>query len=374
MTFEKDLDKFKESTNSENPYLKYNLLNNPFPGVGEEPTEVLSNQEVVKELFFNKIRGFGENTGNLTIRGVNGAGKTNILYYFDAFLKEAKKRKILPQILYSIYVVAQEEDYSYLHSEIVEKLVNATIGELLEALDKKKLLESLKDEEKHLGYILNNIQNVGLFSLFSEDKLYYFKKWLKGQKLSIHERKVLPAIKDDITNSTLAIKYLSAYINILIKAELCTGIVILIDELEHLFTTLSKAKQSTYASDVRHLADTLSKNSLLVFAITPGNKNLEDYPALVRRMGEDVELQAIEDSNKATEYVADYLSFGREKYALKSGEKLGKEQMYDITPLSVEIINQIFEELSSEAAEVVIPGRFLPRIRAAMIEVVETKE
>lgn len=54
MTFEKDLDKFKESTKLENPYLKYKLLSNPFPSVGEEPTEVLSNQEIVKELFLTK--------------------------------------------------------------------------------------------------------------------------------------------------------------------------------------------------------------------------------------------------------------------------------------------------------------------------------
>jgi hypothetical protein len=372
MTLENDLDQFRESSQLENPYLKHNLLSNPFPNVGEPPTEVLSNQKIVKDTFFKKIKEFGEDTANLTIRGVNGAGKTNILYYFDAFLKEAKKRKILPKILYSIYVVAQEDDYTHLHSEIIEKLIDATIGELIEALNKKGLLESLNDEEKHLGYILKNIQNMDLFSLFSEDRLYYFKKWLKGHKLSIVERRVLPAIKDDIANSTLAIKYLSAYINILVKAELCDGIVILIDELEHLFTNISKAKQSAYASDVRHLADTLFKNSLLVFAITPGNKNLGDYPALVRRMGEEVELQSIENSDEAKEYVEGYLGFGRKKYSLKSEEPLSKEQMCDITPLSIEIINQIFDEMSSN--EIVIPGHFLPRIRAAMAEAVEPKE
>ncbi len=374
MTFEKDLDEFKEIAQLENPYLKHKLLSNPFPNVGDEPTEVLSNQKIVKDIFFKKIKEFGEDTANLTIRGVNGAGKTNILYYFDAFLKEAKRRKILPKNLYSVYVVSQEDDYTYLHSEIVEKLIDISIGELFEALNKEAFLKPLNDEEKHLSNILRDVQNVDLFSLFSEDRMYYFKKWLKGHKLSIAERRVLPAIKDDISNSTLAIKYLSSYINILIKTGLCNGVVILIDELEHLFTTLSKAKQSIYASDVRHLADTLSKNSLLVFAITPGNKNLGDYPALVRRMGEDAELQSIENINNAKEYVEDYLGFARKKYILKYGEALNEEQMCDITPLSIEKISQIFDELSESDSEVVIPGRFLPRIRAVMTEVVETKE
>lgn len=383
MSIRRDLDLFDIHKEAENPYEKYFLRENPFPGEGETRFDVCSDQDILKKEFVSVLMNFQKETKRLRINGRTGAGKTNILKYFELLTNTARSLRHIGD-LYPIYVQRPGESYFDLHEHIVHELTALFLRDLYKGIRSE-------DNESETNASSNMLSEVMLavtqsramrFALEEENKKVILVRWLKGKKLAASEKKQLlphgPPLPD-ITSSAMGIRLLEEFLGLLRKHSLCEGIVLLFDEFEEIFEVLNRARQSRYAQDLRHLFDTLQESVFFVTATTPEPRDLGQYPAVSRRLGKTMELQPITDSAVATDYVKDYLITGREKYmaGARAGEnppdtpRLDKE---DLAPLTQDDVDRVFSSLKAETEEGkldVLPGYYLPRLREQTKKIVE---
>ena len=225
------------------------------------------------------------------------------------------------------------------------------MGDLLKTLQSDpekldKLLKEIKPASELLAAIKAIVGRSGtLITVYGERQEDIFVRWLKGQKLSITDKKLLTdtmaqdrGIRSDITSASLAIRFLDGLLAVLKELGLCDGIVLLFDEFEEIFEGLTRSRQSRYAQDLRHLFDTLKESVFFVIATVPEPKDLAQYPAIERRLGNTVALQPIDSVELAINYVLDYLNSGRDKYEtyLKENPKInlmGKDALEKLEPL-----------------------------------------
>ena len=386
MTLKKDLSLFEADPEELNPYEKCFLLKNPFPGYGETVFDVCTNQEVIKKDFAHILQNFSSEVKRLRINGENGAGKTNILRYFERLTDEARRSKRIKNF-HPIYVYAPGESYFDIHEQIVDKLAESFLGDLLNTLKSNsnqidRLLSKVKPASELLTVIRAITQSTTM-SLFPQEERQKdtFIRWLKGQKLAAVDKKLLThdgISPTDITSSSLAMRFLYGLLVVLKELDLCDGIVLLFDEFEEIFEELTRARQSRYAQDLRHLFDTLKESVFFVVATTPEPRDLGQYPAIERRLGEPVKLQPIDSLELAIDYVSDYLNSGRDKYDtyLKEHEKQPEKSRPDrLEPLKREIVEQEYLSLQREVEKAkfdVLPGYFLPKMRERIKQKVES--
>ena len=128
---------FGDDPQKPNPYEKYFLLENPFPGRGETPgrggtsSDVCTDQDELKKEFVYSLQNFSSDAKRLRINGGSGAGKTNILRYFEKLTNEARRKKRIKN-LYPIYVSAPGEIYYDIHGQIIDRLSELFLGDLFE--------------------------------------------------------------------------------------------------------------------------------------------------------------------------------------------------------------------------------------------------
>ena len=386
MTLKEDLSSlFEVDPEEPNPYEKYFLLENPFPGYGETVFDVCTNQEIIKENFRDVLQSFSLEAKRLRINGENGAGKTNILRYFEQLTNEARRSKRIKNF-YPIYVYVPGESYFDIHGQIVDKLAESFLDDLLNTLQSypnqiNALLSKVKPASELLT-VIRTITQPSTIPLFPQEERQKdtFIRWLKGQKLSAVDKKLLAhngISPTDITSSSLAMRFLYGLLVVLKELDLCDGIVLLFDEFEEIFEGLTRSRQSRYAQDLRHLFDTLKESVFFVIATVPEPRDLAQYPAIERRLGNTVELQSIDSLDLAIEYVLDYLNSGRDKYEADSDmpeEQLEEDRPQQLGPLTPEIVEEEYLSLKKEVEEAglaVLPGYFLPRMRELLKQKVE---
>ena len=385
MTLKNDLSLFGVKPEELNPYERHLLLENPFPGHGETGFDVCTGQDTIKKAFVYRLQKFSSDAKRLCINGENGAGKTNILRYFERLTDEARRSRHIEN-LYPIYVYAPEESYFDIHGQIVDKLAESFLGDLLNTLQAdSSQIDALSSEVKPAVELLRVIKAItqptqSAFLRQAERQEDALIRWMKGQKLSASDKKLLaydgtpPA---EITNSSLAIRFLNGLLTVLKELNLCDGIVLLFDEFEEIFEGLTRARQSRYAQDLRHLFDMLKESVLFVIATVPEPKDLAQYPAIERRLGNTVELQPIDSLELAIAYVSEYLDSGRDRYEThpKTDEKQGKrERPNGLEPLTQEDVEAEYLSLKEEVEQAqltVLPGYFLPRMRERIKQIVE---
>ena len=385
MTLKKDLSLFEVEPEEPNPYEQHFLLENPFPGYGETNFNVCSDQDAIKKEFVQILGTFSSETKRLRINGKNGAGKTNILRYFERLTNEARRSKLIKNF-YPIYVYAPGGSYFDIHGQIVDKLERTFLGDLLNRLRSNpnqidKLLSKVKPANELL-MVIKAITQPTAMSLFSQEERQKdtFIRWLKGRKLPAVDKKLLAydgISPVDITSSSLAVRFLYGLFVVLKELDLCDGIVLLFDEFEEIFEGLTRSHQSQYAQDLRHLFDTLKESVFFVIATVPEPRDLAQYPAIERRLGNTVELQPIDSLDLAIEYVLDYLNSGRDKYEADSEipeEQLEEDRPQQLEPLTSEIVKEEYLSLKKEVEKAefdVLPGYFLPKIRERTNQIVE---
>lgn len=386
MTLNKDVSSLFDEKRK-NPYKKHFLLANPFPGYGEIASDVCTDQDALKKEFASILQDFSTEAKRLRINGGNGAGKTNILRYFERLTDEARGRKRIHN-LRPIYVYAPGESYLNIHEQIVDKLAGFFLNDLIVTLQSeaslvKTLSSKVKSANKLLG-VISAITQHSMMTLFPDEERQKdtFIRWMKGQKLTAADKKLLTTYEGtppvDIANSSLAMRFLHGFLEVLKELNMCDGIVVLFDEFEEIFEGLTRSYQSRYAQELRHLFDILNESVFFVIATVPEPKDLAQYPAIERRLGTTVELQPIDSPELAIDYVLDYLNSGRNKYEtyLKENKKKSENPRPDgLKPLTQEIVKEEYCLLKKEveAAELnVLPGHFLPKIRERMRQIVES--
>ncbi len=382
MALEKDLSLFKARPEELNPYEEVFLLENPFPGSAEPKSDVCTDQDAVKKKFIYSLQNFSSTSKRLRINGRTGAGKTNILQYFERLTDEARLSKLIKN-LHPIYVSEPGESYFKVHGQIVDKLAGSFLTDLVNKLQvNKNLISELSQTVKTSSEFLKVIKAIAQptqtsLSGSEERQKDAFIRWIKGQqKLTAADKNLLTDAGNppvDITSSSLAMRFLYGFLEILKELNMCNGIVLLFDEFEEIFEGLTRSHQARYAQDLRHLFDILSESVFFVIATTPEPRDLEQYPAIERRLGEPVELQPIDSLELATDYVTDYLNSGRNKFE-KEKKRHESNRPDGLEPLTREIVEEEYLLLKQEveaSGENVLPGYFLPKIRERMRQIVE---
>ena len=385
MTLQKDLSRFAGESEEINPYEKHSLRKNPFPGYGETVSDVCTDQDLIKDKFVDVLQNFSSETKRLRINGETGAGKTNILRYLERLTDEARRSGCIKKV-YPIYINTPDESYFDIHEQIVDKLSELFLGDLLKVLQSTpQKIGALSKEIKTASELLMAIKTlVGhgdtLFSIYSERHEHTFIRWLKGQKLAAADKKLLTYDATslvDIASPSLAVRFLHGLLEVLKALNLCDGIVLLFDEFEEIFESLTRSRQSRYAQDLRHFFDTLKESVFFVIATIPEPRDLSQYPAIKRRLGVPEKLQPIVSDKMAIDYVFDYLTEGRNKYEanLKTSEKQGERSRLDrLKPLTEDDVKQEYRVLKQEVEKAkldVLPGYFLPKMRERIKQIVE---
>lgn len=387
MTLKKDLSLFGVESEELNPYEKYFLLENPFPGYGETGFDVCTDQNDIKKTFVYTLMNFSTEAKRLRINGENGAGKTNILSYFEQLAGEARRNKLIGN-LRSIYIYIPGESYFDIHGQIVDKLTGFFLNDLFETLKlKPSLITELSLKVKPASELLKVIKTIiqptqMSISSLEERQKDVFIRWLKGQqKLSAADKELLTDSGEspvDITSSSLAIRFLQGFLTVLKELNLCDGIILLFDEFEEIFEGLTRSRQSRYTQDLRHLFDMLKESTFFVIATIPEPRDLGQYPAIQRRLGDPVELKPIDNPKVAINYVWDYLNSGRSKYETylkEQGKQNESKRPKGLAPLTEDDVKDVYCSLKEEvdAAKLnVLPGYFLPKIRERMQQIVES--
>ena len=384
MTLEKDLARF-QSKPGDNPYKRYFLLENPFPGSGETDFDVCTDQDAIKGRFVSILQDFPLTAKRLRINGESGAGKTNILRYFERLTDKARRSRRIGS-LHPIYISNPGESYFDIHGQIVDRLSELFLRDLLRILQSTsgkigELSEEIKPASEILTAIRSLVEESELFSIYSERREEAFVRWLKGQKLLSADKRLLATHTgislSDITSPSLAMRFLNGLLGVLKALGLCDGIVLLFDEFEEIFEGLSRPRQARYAQDLRHFFDMLKESVFFIIATIPEPKDLGLHPTIERRLGDPMDLQPIDTPELAIDYVSDYLNSGRDKYAayLKEHDKEVKlPRPEGLEPLTEEIITKEHHSIKQKAEEVqldVLPGYFLPRMREWVKEKVE---
>lgn len=383
MALEKDLSLFEARPEELNTYEEVFLLENPFPGSGEPESDVCTDQDAIKKKFVYTLQNFSSTSKRLRINGRTGAGKTNILQYFERLTDEARLSKRIKN-LHPIYVSAPGENYFNVHGQIVDKLAGSFLTDLVSKLQvNQNLINELSQTIRTASEFLKVIKAIAQPTQMSlsgseERQKDAFLRWLKGQqRLTATDKKLLTDAGDppvDITSSSLAMRFLYGFLEILKELNMCNGIILLFDEFEEIFEGLTRSHQARYAQDLRHFFDILNESVFFVIATTPEPKDLAQYPAIERRLGEPVELQPIDSLELATDYVTDYLNSGRDKFEADK-KRPQSNRPSGLEPLTREIVEEEYLSLKQEVeatGENVLPGYFLPRMRERMRQIVES--
>ena len=386
MTLKQDLSLFGAKSEELNRYETHFLLENPFPGHGETGFDVCTDQNTIKEKFVYTLTHFSDASKRLRINGKTGAGKTNILKYFEQLTDEARRNKLINNLYPIYYVYTLGEDYFNIHEQIIDKLAGFFLTDLVIKLKSEPcLIETLSSEIKPASELLTVIKTIVKpvqisYSPQEERQKDAFIRWLKGQKLTSEDKDLLTDAGTqpvDINSPSLAMRFLYGWLVVLKKFNLCDGIVLLFDEFEEIFEVLTRSQQSRYAQDLRHLFDMLKEFIFFVIATTPEPRDLAQYPAIERRLGDPVELQPINDFKLARNYVSDYLNSGRNKYEIYLKEQRQQNERNrpnGLKPLTEDDVKTEYLALKKElkkAELAVLPGYFLPRMRERMRQIVE---
>ena len=378
MTLMKDLSLFGAEPQELNPYEKYFLLKNPFPGHGETSSDaVCTDQDELKKEFVYRLKNFSTDAKRLRINGESGAGKTNILRYFERLIDEARREKRIKN-LYPIYVSNPGELYYDIHGQIIDRLSELFLGDLFELLKSNpEKIDALSKNIRSASEFLEVIKTLvkpNLFIIYGERHKDALIRWLKGQKLPAADKKLLTGEKpiSDITSPSLAIRFLNGLLAVLKELGLCDGIILLFDEFEEIFEGLTRSRQSRYAQSLRHLFDTLKESVFFVTATIPNPRDLASYPAIERRLGEALAIQAIDSPKLAINYVSDYLNNGRDKFKERGNQpNLSPDDLMPLTKEDVEEEYSLLKKEVEEAELYVLPGYFLPRMKERIKRIVE---
>ena len=383
MTLRDDLDLIEVESDDFNPFEKHYLMDNPFPGYGETRLDVCFNQKNLKQKFVSVLRNFPQGSKRLLITGKNGAGKTNILRYFELLTDEARRERRIKN-LHPVYVQDPGDSFFSLHEQIINKLEASLLGDLFAKLKLEQSPLSFHQQTDELMRVVKAVVDPGAvpYGPQEERKIDAFIRWLRGEKLPPSYKKLLtidglpPA---DITSTSLAIRYLDGLLELLNKHDLCDGIVLLFDEFEEIFEDLPRSRQSRYAQDLRHLFDTLIEPVFFVIATTPNPEDLRQYPAIERRLGEPMALEPIDTIELAIDFVLAYLTSERDNYEMtmkERGAQLTEDRPVYLEPLTEEKVKEVYLNLKEKADTFefdVLPGFFLPQIREEIRLIVESR-
>lgn len=380
----------------ENPYEDFFLLSNPFPIIGEF-CGICVDQKEVKEKFKQELREFNRNvqTRIMTMIGSTGAGKTNLLRFLEQTLKSWREpnpeNKAITD-LFTVYVDRPQGNYLEIHRQIISQFGAMFFAKFFSIVRQRKinlpkLPAELPGTNPELIRALVHIaqRDSGQLTLLTPDQTFsphepqsyrILDSWLQGIKLTAEEKKLLGNVSAEVgKSSTVAIKFLSDLVKIFLHVGIFKGVIILIDELEEVFSGLTPSSQAQYAQDLRNLFDSHPSGIVFVVATAPIAERLQQIsPALQRRLGKGVQIAPISDEDVALEYARAYIHWGRNEYQKKANREVrfpdnwpdSDKPYYPLTKVKVkEVYNKLRDTYGPEN---VIPGGLLPELNLLLYQ------
>ena len=133
---ERDLDLFRKDLKQpaeESIWHKHCLLRNPFPGSREIIPDVCVSQKEVKDGFRQRLVAcYNDKRGDsLHIVGDTGAGKTNILRYYETLINRLRVAGLTPG-LFPIYVSHPGDTFLEVHNQMVSVIAQWFFIDLFE--------------------------------------------------------------------------------------------------------------------------------------------------------------------------------------------------------------------------------------------------
>ena len=234
--FESDLAQIRQSVKSSDPisvWHKYYLLGNPFPEARGVIQKVCVNQTAVKNAFSDKLGEHynGQTGGTLFINGDTGAGKTNILKYFEALVDSARTAGYTPD-LYPIYICQPGDTFFEVHQQVLNQVEQHLFLNFFERV--REVPEEFEQAVEKLAInqpLASAIRYVAQQSLLDMDfdkrevlpkRIENFQRWLSGGKQLSAAAKKEMQVPYDLDSSSVAVKTLSDLV-VLIKHLGCTN-------------------------------------------------------------------------------------------------------------------------------------------------------
>jgi hypothetical protein len=363
------------------PYAGFSLPFNPFPAAGQFIPGICVNQERIKQELVRTLREFYADgrARRMIITGRTGAGKTNLLRFFEQQFREWREPHAdRPTItdLYSIFVREPHGSYMEVQRQIVSQVGALFFTEFYEAvrggkIDLASLPADLPGTSPELIRILDHVYRPHMqMPLFGPDlqSLRVLDNWLQGVKIGTAEKRQLGGASVDIGKSaTVAIRFLADLIRIFYHAKLFRGLIVLFDEFESILSGLSRIDQARYAQDLRNLFDSLPEGIVFVIGTTPINEYLAPIsPALARRLGEGISIEPISTEDLALEYARAYIQLGRTSFEKQMDRQVilpeaCPEEDRPYYPLTRAMVIEVYGAIQVAQGSVV-PGDFLPEL------------
>lgn len=364
-----------------NPWVNFSLLSNPFPDVGQFIPGICVNQDKIKREFVRTLLEFyqDERSRRMIILGSTGAGKSNLLRFFEQELREWHEPSPGKQTitdLFTFFVDQPQGGYFEIHRKIISELGAMFFTRFFESVQCGKVsLAKLSTEisgiSPELIRVLESMASDGSrqLSLWPEPRsLRLLEEWLQGAKLPAAEKKQLGGVSVEVGKSTtIAIKFLADLVKVFRYAKLFRGLIVLFDEFENILSGLSLTRQVQYAQDLRNLFDSLDEGIVFVIATAPVSNNLQRIsPALYRRLGEGVPIEPIQDEEVALAYARAYTQLGREAFKNETSCEIDlpadcPEVDRPYYPLTCATITDVYQKIRDRYSDV-LPGDLLPEL------------
>lgn len=377
---EQELNSLIEAMHSqvyESIWHKFNFLRNPFPRHREIIPDICVDQDRVKNAFRAKLVAcYRDNVGDsLHIIGDTGAGKTNILKYYEELVNKARMEGVM-QGVFPVYV-SPGDSYLDFHRQLIESLGNWFFSDLFERVsqnlsDFRQTVQDLSLDSSLINAIEWTVGPRTLFGGVPVGRAESFQRWLSGGKqVGAAERRDM-RVSFDIDSSSIAVKVVSDFLRLLNRFELCRQLVILFDEFEEIVSErFSRPAKARYTQDIRHFLDSLENEALFVVASTPLEQELNNIlPALSRRLGESHELQPIHDETMAIEYAQVYINHARAHFDANPprSQRRGRSRNLPnnpLYPLTDDTVVTIYRRIAEERPRV-LAGFLLPALHSMM--------
>ncbi len=293
-----------------NLYETYGVLDNPFPPANKTTGNPHHLTEADEEIT-QRVKRFWE-TGNsevVVVLGTQGAGKTNLLEYYQ---------RELPPLLSEqehYYVIRYYSDPEPDFSAVVRRVFQELGAEHLKKMAQAAAELPAEKRQKAMALVrvgelreaLNSLIRWEDKDLKSVEMSKLFLDYLLGQRIyKRHTDELGVQYRLDSTEARTQALHDVVYFS---HAVGClSGVFLFLDELEKI-GGLPTQTTTKYLSAIRALIDALPEHLFLVLAMTPDahRRYMRDLPALGGRLQNTVELQTLSKEDEALDLYRFYL-------------------------------------------------------------------
>lgn len=327
------------------PYSKLKYAHNPFPVLGTVNSSVSVPRPEAKSLgtalqhFLTDSAATG---GMWVVEADTGIGKSNFLSSIEHEVKSAKASGLLASVR-CLYKQSQPVSGPQLVETVVHLLGREQLNLLLQQGPSIRALPPQvrgTELDHFFDSLRTRIQGTG-----SSSDTDFLLRWLSGAQTTSAERQRYHITSRDKLVPAVALPYLRILFLLLREANLCTKLLLLLDEFEDVLT-VSRTTQNEYVTALKGLFNLFNGDGLFIVlsgqpqaVLSVGSK----VPSLDSRW-EKVSLRPIERSQDAVLLAQAYMQAAHDQYLALQGTSGHGVDISELFP-SEDLIKSVFVTL-----------------------------